>query len=336
MMGTFGNILGLVRADRLLAALLFLQARGKVTATELAEELEVSVKTARRDLEALAMSGVPLYSTPGRTGGWQLIGGARTDLSGLSEAEAQALFFIVGPAAEVSPAAKAALRKLLAAIPAPFRAAAWASSSTVVVDDAAWGTRVNGEPLHLAPLRRAIVEHRKVELHYADRSGRTSTRVINPLGVVKKGHTWYLIADTDAGQRTFRVGRARAVTITDGTFTPRADFDLAAEWRKIAENVNELRRTVTANLRVRREHITPLRYQFGDDLVIGAELPDGRIEITVAGTGAPMLAQQLAGWGGAIEVDGPAAVRRELVRIGRELVRRDERASDGSGAGAPP
>ena len=99
-----------MRADRLLSALLVLQARGKVTAAELADELEVSVKTARRDLEALAMAGVPLYSTPGRTGGWQLVGGARTDLTGLSETEAKALFFLVGPAAEVSPTAKNALR----------------------------------------------------------------------------------------------------------------------------------------------------------------------------------------------------------------------------------
>ena len=179
-----------------------------MTAAELAEELEVSVKTARRDLEALAAAGVPLYSLPGCRGGWQLIGGARTDLTGLSEPETRALFFLVGPAAEVSPAAKTALRKLLQALPAPFRDAAWASSSTVVVDDAAWGGMGSRrDPQHLDSLRQAIVERRQVELAYADRDGRTSTRTISPLGVVKKGHTWYLLADTDGGQRTFRVGQ---------------------------------------------------------------------------------------------------------------------------------
>jgi predicted DNA-binding transcriptional regulator YafY len=317
-----------VRADRLLAALLVLQARTTVTAAELAEELEVSVKTARRDLEALAMAGVPLYSTPGRHGGWQLVGGARTDLSGLSETEAKALFFLVGPAAEVSPAAKAALRKLLQALPAPFREAASMSSSSVVIDAAGWGGREFADPSHLDPLRQAIVERRQVELDYTDRDGRASTRTVSPLGVVRKDRTWYLLADTDAGQRTFRIGRVRGVTLTDRPVAANADFDLAAEWRTIAENVNELRRTVRARLRVRREHLTPLRYQFGDDLEVGDELPDGRVDITLAGTGATMLAQQLAGWGTTIDVLGPPELRRALVDIGRELV---SRADHGAG-----
>ncbi len=313
-----------MRADRLLSALLVLQARGKVTAAELAAELEVSVKTARRDLEALAAAGVPIYSLPGCRGGWQLIGGARTDLTGLSEPETRALFFLVGPAAEVSPAAKTALRKLLQALPAPFRDAAWASSSTVVVDDSAWGGMGAREPHHLDALRQAIVERRGVELQYADRDGRSSTRTISPLGVVKKGPTWYVIADTDAGQRTFRVGRVRGVVLTDARFVPRADFDLATEWQKIAANVNEMRRTVRAHLRVRPEHVMPLRFQFGDDLEAGDAVPDGRVDITVAGTSALRLAQQLAGWGTTIDVVGPAPLQRELLRIGRELASRAE------------
>jgi predicted DNA-binding transcriptional regulator YafY len=315
-----------VRADRLLSALLVLQAKGKVTATELAAELEVSVKTARRDLEALAMAGVPLYSTPGRHGGWQLVGGARTDLTGLNETEAKALFFLVGPAAEVSPTAKTALRKLLLALPAPFREAAWATSTSVVVDAAAWGRRTFDDPQHLDALRQAIVERRQVELVYADRDGRPSTRAVSPLGLVKKEHTWYLLAATGAGQRTFRIDRVRRVTITDTPIAANADFDLATEWRKVAENVNELRRTVRAHIRVRREHLTPFRYQFGDDLEVGDERADGNFEVVVAGTGATMLAQQLAGWGTEIDVVGPAALRSELVRIGRELVSRDDAA----------
>src|SRR5262249_40390041 len=149
-------------------------------------------------------------------------------------------------------------------------------------------------------------------------------RVVSPLGVVKKGPTWYLLADTDAGQRTFRVGRVRGVTLTDQPIVVHDDFDLAAEWERVAENVNELRRTVRAHLRVGRVELTPLRYQFGDDLEVGTERDDGRFDVTIAGTGATMLAQQLAGWGTAIEVVGPASVRRELVRIGRELVSRGD------------
>src|SRR5213592_571527 len=112
-----------MRADRLIAALLLMQARGRVTAAELAGELEVSVATARRDLEALSGAGIPVYPQPGRAGGLSLLGGARTDLSGLAATEAQALFLLIGPAA-VSGEAKAALRKLVRALPQSFRAGA--------------------------------------------------------------------------------------------------------------------------------------------------------------------------------------------------------------------
>ena len=93
-----------MRADRLVATLLFLQTRGRVTAAEVAAELEVSERTARRDLEALGTAGVPIYSRAGRNGGWQLLGGARTDLSGLNAAEARALFLVAGPSSAATPA----------------------------------------------------------------------------------------------------------------------------------------------------------------------------------------------------------------------------------------
>src|SRR6059058_3123542 len=86
-----------VRADRLVALLALLQTRGQMTAGEVAEELEVSERTARRDLEALAMAGIPIYSQQGRNGGWRLAGGGRTDLSGLTASEARALFLVAGP-----------------------------------------------------------------------------------------------------------------------------------------------------------------------------------------------------------------------------------------------
>src|ERR1700689_3362708 len=122
-----------MRADRLVAALLVLQARGRVTAAALAEELEISERTARRDLEALALAGIPVYSQPGRGGGWSLIGGAKTDLSGLTGAEVRTLFLIAGPSA-ATPEVKAALRKLVRALPETFRAEAQAPASPVVHD----------------------------------------------------------------------------------------------------------------------------------------------------------------------------------------------------------
>lgn len=116
-MASLRAILVLVRADRLVAILMLLQRRHQVTATEVAEELEVSVRTARRDLEALSAAGIPVYSQQGRGGGWRLLGGARTDLSGLNESEARVLFLVAGPAVSATPQLKSALSKLVHTLP---------------------------------------------------------------------------------------------------------------------------------------------------------------------------------------------------------------------------
>ena len=144
-----------MRADRLVATLLLLQARGRVTAADVAAELEVSHKTARRDLEALAMAGLPVYSQTGRGGGWQLLGGARTDLSGLTAGEARALFLVAGPSLAITPEAKAALRKLVRALPETFRRDAEAAAAAVVLDPDRWGSIPAPVSPHMEDLQRA-------------------------------------------------------------------------------------------------------------------------------------------------------------------------------------
>ena len=131
-----------------------LQSRGQVTAAEVAEELEISERTARRDLEALGMAGLPIYSRQGRNGGWQLAGGGRTDLSGLNAAEARALFLVAGPASSATPELRAALRKLVRALPESFRTAAEAATTSVLVDPLGLG-RAGTEADACAPRRRA-------------------------------------------------------------------------------------------------------------------------------------------------------------------------------------
>ena len=135
-----------MRADRLVALLLILQRKGHVTAAEVAAELEISERTARRDLEALGTAGLPIYSTQGRNGGWQLLGGARTDLSGLNAAEARALFLVAGPASAATPAVKAGLRKLLRALPETMRDEAETAAKSIVVDTTRWGQRHEERP----------------------------------------------------------------------------------------------------------------------------------------------------------------------------------------------
>ena len=160
-----------MRADRLVAILLLLQTRGQVTASEVASELEVSERTARRDLDALGMAGVPIYSLRGRNGGWRLAGGGRTDLSGLTEAEARPL---PGgrPSSSATPQVRAALRKLIRALPESFRTQAEAASSAIVVDPAGWDQTVLSRPPppHLDTLQAAVIEGRQVDLGYVDRA----------------------------------------------------------------------------------------------------------------------------------------------------------------------
>jgi predicted DNA-binding transcriptional regulator YafY len=309
-----------VRADRLVATLLFLQARGRVTASELADELEISVKTARRDLEALAMAGIPVYSQSGKGGGWQLLGGARTDLSGLTAAEARTLFLVAGPSAAVTPDARAALRKLVRALPETFRADAEAAASAIVLDAAQWGTRASAPPRHLEILQRAVIDGVQVRLGYTDRQRATTDRIVHPLGLVAKGSTWYLVGDTDAGLRTFRLGRIRSVELTTDRVVRPDDFDLAEAWESVVARVDEQRRSVRTTIRVDPEAVNWLGGQFGTDLLVKRTLPDGRVEVELGGPHPAAIAERLAGWGRRIEVVGPAEVRVHLARIGTELV----------------
>ncbi|HMJ75197.1 MAG TPA: WYL domain-containing protein, partial [Iamia sp.] len=230
-----------MRADRLVAALLLMQARGRVTAAELADELEVSVATARRDLEALSSAGIPVYPQPGRGGGWQLIGGARTDLSGLSATEAQALFLLVGPAAAVSGEAKAALRKLVRALPQTLRADAEAAAGATMVDPTRWGERDRVRPEMVDVLQAAVVRRRKVRLDYTSGARERTERLVDPWGLVDKDDVWYLIAGTDRGQRTFRVDRIVAAEPTDEPAERPDDFALAAAWEQVVGVVEEKR-----------------------------------------------------------------------------------------------
>ena len=273
-----------MRADRLVAALLLMQGRGRVTAAELARELEVSVKTARRDLEALSTAGLPVYAQPGRGGGWQLLGGGRTDLSGLNAAETRALFLIAGPHTRLAPEAKSALRKLVRALPEPFREDAAAAADAVVLDAAGWGAAAPGVPPHLEVLQRSIIERVRVRLRYVGSSGAVTARTVHPLGVAAKAGIWYLLADTDSGRRTFRVDRIRAVTLTDRPAIRPPDFDLADAWREAVADVDARRTLVVAVVLASNEAAEGLLAQFGADARVGDRRSDGRLEVRIGGS----------------------------------------------------
>jgi predicted DNA-binding transcriptional regulator YafY len=305
----------------LVAVLLLMQARGRVTAAEVADELDISVATARRDLEALSTAGIPVYPQPGRNGGWQLIGGARTDLSGLSAPEAQALFLLVGPAASIAPDAKAALRKLVRALPQTFREHAEAAAEAVVIDPARWGEHTKERPELVRRLQDAVVRCLKVRLVYAGRGREQSERVVDPLGMVDKDDIWYLIASTPNGQRTFRVERVASAELTDEPFERPAEFDLSTAWNEIVEQMEVRRSGLTATVVMDERHLWVMQDRLGRHCEVDGMEGD-RVRIKVTAPTPLMIAQHLAGWGGAIEVLDPPSVQAELARLGRELATR--------------
>ncbi|MEV0385252.1 WYL domain-containing protein [Nonomuraea sp. NPDC050643] len=311
-----------MRADRLVAVLLLMQARGRVTAGELAEELEVSVATARRDLEALSAAGIPVYPQAGRGGGWSLLGGARTDLTGLTAHEAQALFLLAGPAAAAAPEVKSALRKLLRALPQTFRADAEVAAAAVVVDPARWGEPEKGRPELVEVLQAATVRRRQVRIGYEGRRGERTERVVDPWGLVDKDDVWYLLAGTERGQRTFRVDRISGATVLETEFERPGDFELTRAWERVVDEMERRRSTVSATVLISARFLPILRDHFGRHCHVEGEEADGRVRARVAAPMPLTIAEQLAGWGARVEVVEPEEVRAELARIGRELAGR--------------
>ena len=311
-----------MRADRLVAALLLMQTRGRVTAAELADELEVSVATARRDLEALSAAGIPVYPQPGRGGGWSLVGGARTDLSGLSATEAQALFLLVGPAATVSDEAKAALRKLVRALPQTFRADAEAAASATIIDATRWGERDRRRPEMVDLLQSAVIRRRKVRLTYTNRTRERTERLVDPWGLVDKDDIWYLIAGTERGQRTFRVDRIVEAEPTDRPAQRPDDFSLATAWQQVVGEMEQRRSRTWATVLIEARFVSVLQSHFGRHCHTDGEFDDGRAQVRLAAPTPLDIARNLAGWGAMIEVVEPRSVQAELARIGGELVGR--------------
>jgi predicted DNA-binding transcriptional regulator YafY len=310
-----------MRADRLVAALLVIQARGRVTAADLAAELEVSVATARRDLEALSAAGIPVYPQAGRGGGWSLVGGARTDLTGLSAPEARALFLLAGPAAAASPDAKAALRKLVRALPAPFRADAEAAADATMIDPTRWGERDRERPDLVASLQAAVIARRKVRLTYLSARRERTERLVDPWGLVDKDDVWYLIAGTERGRRTFRVDRVVAAEQMDEDAVRPDDVTLAGAWREVVGEVEQRRSRTWATVLVEPRYVGVLRNQFGRHCHPEGT-GDALVRVRVGAPTALDIARQLAGWGALIEVVDPPEVRTILGRIGAELAER--------------
>jgi predicted DNA-binding transcriptional regulator YafY len=231
-----------MRADRLLSILLLLQSRRGMTARELADQLEVSERTILRDMDALSGSGIPVMAERGKGGGWRLLDDYQTRLTGLNAAEIQSLF-LARPARLMADLglkreSEAALLKLLASLPAAVRQHAELARRRILIDPRGW--RDPAESISCLPvLLDAVWRGRQLQFAYAREGCEAAERRGDPLGLVAKGSTWYLVANVESETRTYRVSRIREATALDAAATYPADFDLAAYWDRSAAEFRE-------------------------------------------------------------------------------------------------
>ncbi|KJS62484.1 YafY family protein [Streptomyces rubellomurinus] len=328
-----------MKADRLLSILLLLQTRGRVPATELAERLEVSVRTIYRDVESLSVAGVPVFSERGRHGGIRLLPGYRTDVTGMTVDEARALFVLSAQSAHsdlgLEGALGSALRKVMAALPAPHRPAAERVSERILVDPARW---MQNAPAGAAPgtgpdlgeLQYAVFADRRLRLRY--RHSGTPAPVeyaVDPYGLVSKASVWYLVADLHGEPRLFRADRILAAETTEEVVRRRPGVGLGEVWAALREQVERVPKDVPVRVRVRRGRLDMFLRIHGSRLTAPPPEPGSGVnpgacgewaELALAFPALPAVRMLLA-FGADVEVLAPPAARRELARAAAEALR---------------
>ena len=318
-----------MRASRLVSLLLLLQSRGGQTAAELARELEVSVRTIHRDVDALSASGVPIYAERGPHGGIRLVDGYRTRLTGMTADEAEALFLsgLPGPAAELGlgTVVAAARLKVLAALPTELRARASRLVERFHLDAAAWYHADEAVP-HLGALSEAVWECQRVQIGY-DRGDKTVDRILEPLGLVLKAGVWYLVAAADGQPRTYRVSRVSRVQPLDGPFERPAGFDLAAFWAEASSAYERDTPRVTVALRIARDRLDRLRGVIGERPFDTIERlddpdPDGWLRIRVKLDWPNEATTQILAVGPGCELLEPEPLRERIAEEARRLAAR--------------
>ena len=321
-----------MKSGRLLEMLLLLQARGRVTAAELAERLEVSPRTVYRDAEALSSAGVPIYTERGRAGGIRLLPGYRTDVTGLTRDEARALFVLsTGDAHEdlgLGNAARSAVLKVMRAVPEPFRPAATATSQRILVDPERW-MRGTEPAVHLGVLQAAVFSERRLRMRYRSGGGRgageASERVVDPYGLVCKSGIWYLVADSGGEPRLFRVSRVISAEADEAPARRRDGVELAELWRALRRRVEERPAPLAVTARVRRDWLGLFRRMCAAHLVDGEDDDGGEDPewaVVRLRFGAVAAARILLSFGGDVEVTSPSEVRADLASVAAAAVGR--------------
>ncbi|MEU0668903.1 WYL domain-containing protein [Streptomyces lavendulocolor] len=318
-----------MRAARLIKMVLLLQSRPSMTAAELARELEVSERTITRDALALSEAGVPVYADRGRAGGYRLVGGYRTRLTGLARSEAEALFLSGVPGAlrgmGLDDAASAARLKVSAALLPSLRDAPSSVAQRFHLDAPGWYQEPETPGL-LPVVAEAVWGDRRVSARYRRRDAEV-TRELEPYGLVLKAGVWYLCARSEGSFRVYRVDRFTAVTLADDGFVRDGDFDLPAFWEeRAADFARSILRTETV-VRLTEAGARALPYvtdRAAAEEALGAAGPpdaEGRVTVTLPVESEEVAYGQLLRLGPEAEVLEPASLRALFADAADRLAR---------------
>lgn len=250
-----------MKSTRLLSVLMLLQAHGRLSSRELAERLEISERTAHRDMEALSAAGVPVFALRGAQGGWELTKGWRTKVPGLDEAELRALL-MAQPSAlgdpKMAAAAERAFGKLMAALPGSMRDQAESMRARLHIDPTGW--RPSSEDISTLPVvQDAIARDVKLTFMYRRADGDTAPRTVDPYGVVCKQNIWYLVARAPAGMRSYRISRMSQAVALAMTFKRPAKFNLATYWKTSTAELSAQRERYAVTMALAPEAVASLR-----------------------------------------------------------------------------
>lgn len=317
-----------MRASRLLSILILLQLRGRLTASGLAAEFEVSERTIYRDIDALSAAGVPVYGDRGPGGGFQLLGGYRTQLTGLSarEAEAMAMIGLPGPASElgIGAATSAAHNKLIAALPSDSGALADRMATRFHLDAVDWFRGAEALP-HLPAIARAVLDQHTLSMRYDSWQGARDWSV-EPLGLVLKAGIWYLAAHSGDKVRIYRIANLTDLKVSDAQFDRPVDFHLARWWQaEQARFEGELFAT-RATLRASPDgckRLAALSPRGAAAVAVaGAPMPGGWREMTMMVEDSDHGARDMLALGAEIEVIAPASFRRRVAALAAQIAAR--------------
>ena len=317
-----------MRADRLLSLLMVLQIKGRSTAQELAERLEVSERTIYRDIEALSIAGVPVYAERGPGGGCVLAEGYRTNLTGLKEAEVRTLFMpgVTGPLTDlgVSKELEAALLKLLAALPSAHQRNIERTRQRLYMDAVGW-YHANEPVPFLQLLQGAVWQDRKVQITYCKGNGEVVERIVDPLGLVAKAGIWYMVAVSHNELRIFRVSRVHAVVLTNEQCQRPEGFNLEQFWATSSRDFLASLSKYPVTVRVSPLFLAILPPAMGETVhsrIEEAGPPDAEGWLTISLTFESLehARSYILGFGTMIEVLEPLELRTNIKQLAEGIV----------------